>query len=291
MNTTARTAHDGQHANEVADSRIPLNRSAPSVDVGGTCARRRRPFAGSRSVRLGLLAACAVALISTGCASTPSSQRTAAGEPAPVAADVAMQRLMDGNKRFVSGHPLNADRDPARRSELAAGQHPFAIVLTCSDSRVPPELVFDQGLGSIFVVRVAGNTADDVAIGSIEYAVEHLGARLIVVLGHEKCGAVAAAVKGGELPGHLPAVVADIRPLVAQAKADPGDPVHNCVWLNAAHVAAQLRASGPILSEFVEHHGVEVQGAVYDLDSGVVRLVPSRETARAAAGDVRFSAP
>ena len=116
----------------------------------------------------------------------------------------AMQKLLEGNARYVSGNVSHQDQYVLeRRSELISSQHPFAIVVGCSDSRVPPEAVFDQGLGDIFVVRTAGQVLDNASLGSIEYAVEHLGVPLVVVLGHDNCGAVTAAVKGGEAPGHL----------------------------------------------------------------------------------------
>ncbi len=117
----------------------------------------------------------------------------AADKPSPTA-EQAWQRLKDGNQRFAADRLEGKDVDAARRQELTAGQHPFAIVLSCADSRVPPEIIFDQGLGKLFVVRVAGNISEPFALGSIDYAVEHLHVPLIVVLGHEKCGAVAAAL-------------------------------------------------------------------------------------------------
>src|SRR5947209_5314090 len=127
-------------------------------------------------------------------------------------ADQALARLIEGNARYSRHREQHPDETLARRKELQVGQHPFAVVLSCSDSRVPPELVFDQGLGDLFVVRVAGNIAADAVLGSVEYAVEHLGTKLIVVLAHEKCGAITAAVEGGKAPGHLPALVAAIQP-------------------------------------------------------------------------------
>jgi carbonic anhydrase len=153
------------------------------------------------------------------------------------------------------------------------GQHPFAVILGCADSRVSPELLFDQGLGDLFVIRVAGNIADDAVLGSIEYAVEHLGTRLVVVLGHEKCGAVSAAVEGGEAAGHLKALVAAIRPSVESTAGDPGDKVHNCVVANALRVARQLRESQPVLKEYVEKKGLKVVAADYALDTSKVNLL------------------
>ena len=126
----------------------------------------------------------------------------AAGEPAAaISADDALAQLVEGNRRFVSGEVARPHQSAARRAELAKGQAPVAIVLTCSDSRVAPELYFDQGLGDLFVIRNAGNVLDDHVLGSIEYAVEHLHVPLLIVIGHEKCGAVSAAVGGGERRG------------------------------------------------------------------------------------------
>jgi len=212
-----------------------------------------------------------------------AAARSAAQVPTPSSGSVAdmpvfvrdqVQRLIDGNRRFMDGRPLNMDRDAARRGEVAKGQKPFAIVLTCSDSRVPPELLFDQGLGQLFVVRTAGNVADDIALGSIEYAAEHLHVKLIVVLGHERCGAVEATVKGGELPGHIAAIGAKIKPAVAIGKAFPGDPVDNCVRANVVNVMTGLRDSKPILAEMVEKGELAVVGARYDLDDGSVSWIP-----------------
>jgi carbonic anhydrase len=197
-----------------------------------------------------------------------------AEEPAPVAsADQALARLVDGNQRYVQHKEQHPDASLARRKEMEAGQHPFAVILSCADSRVPPELVFDQGLGDLFVIRVAGNVVDDAVLGSIEYAVEHLGTRLIVVLGHEKCGAVSAAVEGGDAPGHLGALVRAIQPSVAATRNEPGDRVHNCVVANARRVAGQIRASEPLLKEAVQKNGLKVVAADYALDTGKVTLL------------------
>src|SRR2546421_4904043 len=132
------------------------------------------------------------------CAGGSNSQEAAPPTPA-----AALKLLKQGNERFTQGKLAARDIGASRRAALAKGQHPFAVVLTCADSRVAPELVFDQGLGDIFVLRVAGNIADRSVIGSIEYAVEHLHTPLIVVLGHESCGAVQAALEGKSLPGDL----------------------------------------------------------------------------------------
>lgn len=198
----------------------------------------------------------------------------ASGSEPPVSGDAAWQQLLAGNQRYVAGTPARAHQDAGRRSEVAKGQHPLAVVVGCADSRVPPELLFDQGLGDLFVVRVAGEVVDDAALGSIEYAVEHLGAGLIVVLGHERCGAVGAAVAGGEAPGHLPALVQAIAPAVAAVRGEPGDPNENAMRMHASLVAKSLAASAPILAERVREGQLKVVAARYDLDDGTVTLLP-----------------
>lgn len=185
----------------------------------------------------------------------------------------AMQQLIDGNRRYVAAQLQHPHQQAERRMEVAKGQHPFAVILTCGDSRVAPEIVFDQGLGDLFVLRVAGNIADDAVIGSIEYAAEHLGVSLVVVMGHERCGAVDAAVKGGEVPGHIGALVKAINPAVVKARGKSGDLLENCVRTNAEMVANRLRENKPILSHLVEEGKLQIVGAYYDLDDGVVQFM------------------
>jgi carbonic anhydrase len=182
---------------------------------------------------------------------------------------------MEGNQRYVSQKEQHPDESLARRMELVGGQHPFAVILGCADSRVPPELLFDQGLGDLFVIRVAGNIVDNAILGSIEYAVEHLGTRLILVLGHEKCGAVSAAVEGGKAAAHLTTLVAAIRPAVLASAGQPGDRVHNCVIENARRVARQVRGSAPVLRGAAVK-GLKVVAADYALDTGKVTLLDAR---------------
>jgi carbonic anhydrase len=188
--------------------------------------------------------------------------------------DAALARLRAGNARFASGNPANPNRTPSRRAKLTEGQHPFAVILGCADSRTAPEVVFDQGLGDLFVIRSAGNVADDVALGSIEYAVEHVGSSLIVVLGHEKCGAVKATLDGGKLPGHLPAIAKAIRPAVKASAHRPGDPLDNAIIENAQLEARRIAESRPVLSKFVASGQVRVVAARYDLDTGKVVFLP-----------------
>jgi carbonic anhydrase len=188
-------------------------------------------------------------------------------------AEEALKRLSEGNKRYAVGKFIRPHQTSVRRAELIDGQHPFAIVLGCSDSRIPVELVFDQGVGDLFVVRVAGNIADDIVLGSIEYAAAHLHAPLAVVMGHDSCGAVAATASGGELEGHLPAIAAAIRPAVEKVNGQQGDVVNNAARANAVMVAEQLKASKPVLSELVRSGKLTIVAAFYDIGSGKVEFI------------------
>lgn len=185
----------------------------------------------------------------------------------------ALNRLMEGNRRYVSSKATHPDQTAERRTAVAGAQSPFAVVLGCADSRVPPEVLFDQGLGDLFVVRTAGHVVDEAGLGSLEYAVEHLGVHLIVVLGHERCGAVGAAVKDLKTGGHVDSLVKAIRPAVEASKGMPGDPLDNAMRANVAMVTRKLKASKPILAGAVEEHKVRVVGARYDLDSGAVEVI------------------
>src|SRR5471032_2885141 len=153
--------------------------------------------------------------------------------------DEALSRLKAGNERFAKSKVSAGKPVAARRAATAQEQHPFAIIVGCADSRTAPEIIFDQNIGDLFVVRTAGNLVDDYALGSIEYAVEHLGTRLIVVLGHERCGAVTAALGGGSAPGHINSLVRDIQPAVAASKGKDGDALTNAVHENDAEIAAK----------------------------------------------------
>jgi carbonic anhydrase len=198
-----------------------------------------------------------------------------AQEKSAVTAEQALERLKKGNEKFVTDRSEAANVGAERRRKLAQGQHPFAIILTCADSRVAPEIVFDQGLGDLFVVRVAGNIADAPAIGSLEYAATVLEVPVIVVLGHSSCGAVEAALKtpsGTQLSAGLGSLVEAIRPAVAQVKDKPGDPLNNAVRANVVHVVGQLTGGKP-LGDLVTQGKVKVAGAHYDLASGVVELL------------------
>jgi carbonic anhydrase len=199
----------------------------------------------------------------------------AAASPATPSADALWADLLAGNKRFVAGKP-RARALVALRRQLASGQSPHVIVLGCSDSRVPPEVIFDQTLGDLFVVRTAGNVADPVALGSMEYAVDHAHSTVLVVLGHQKCGAVTAACSGEKMPSrNLDAIAEKINPAVTQAKtyAKADDLIESAIRENVHQSAKDVLANSEILREAVKSGKLKVIEAEYMFDSGkVVRL-------------------
>ena len=204
----------------------------------------------------------------------------ASGGGAGISADEALQKLMDGNQRYVqSKMGTCASSDASAREKLANSQHPYAVILSCSDSRVPPELIFDQSLGEIFVVRVAGNVADPIVLGSVEYATEHLDTPLVIVLGHERCGAVTAAVNAkGKPEGNIGAIVKAIAPSAKKAKkikkGESKEEVVECaVEVNAKAVAADLTKRSKVLAEQLKEGKIKIVAAKYDLDDGKVTLL------------------
>jgi carbonic anhydrase len=207
----------------------------------------------------------------------PAAQASAHASPAQAlpSADKVWADLMEGNKRFVSGKTRAYSVIPLR-AKLTSGQQPNVIVLSCSDSRVPPELVFDQNLGDVFVIRTAGNVADPVALGSIEYAVDHIHSPLLVVMGHQKCGAVTAACSGDKMPSpNLQAIVDKIDPAVAHAKtyAKSNELIESTVKDNVHQSAKDLLANSEIIRDAVKSGKLTVVEAEYELGSGeVVRL-------------------
>jgi carbonic anhydrase len=202
-----------------------------------------------------------------------------AAEPAStqvVPPEVLMRELLEGNRRFVAGTLRNGDGIVERRAALTGTQAPFAAIVSCADSRVPPELVFDQGLGDLFVTRVAGNFAPDDILGSLEYAVEHLHTRLIVVLGHEGCGAVKAVYEAIKtktpLPPHLDAIERALRPPIEPIVA-AGGTLDEAVSANVKAVVAHIAAAQPVIAPAVEHRTARVVGAEYHLGTGEVRIL------------------
>jgi carbonic anhydrase len=214
------------------------------------------------------------------------SSRLNAAEPqqAPLGAarpnaDEALRELLAGNHRFTIGKPRAPRRGPEQFRALAQGQYPEAVIVSCSDSRVAPEILFDVGVGDIFVVRVAGNVIDGAGVtvkGSIEYAIAELNVPLILVLGHSGCGAVNAAIKHindrDSLPGAINGLVELIKPAVAESKGSAGDPLENAIRQNVEVGVERLRTLQPILAPRVKDGKVKVVGGIYDLRTGVVTL-------------------
>ncbi|MGB8699728.1 MAG: carbonic anhydrase [Thermosynechococcaceae cyanobacterium] len=192
--------------------------------------------------------------------------------PDNITPDEAIRRLMDGNQRFTTRKLKYPNQDFARLEEVAKGQKPFAAILGCADSRVPSELVFDQGLGDLFVCRVAGNVAIEEEIGSLEFGTAVLGAKVIVVLGHERCGAVEATMKGAAVPGRIGSLLDAIRPSLERAKGQPGDALENSCKANIAYQIEQLKTS-PVLSDRIAAGTLKIVGGYYDLDTGTVSMV------------------
>lgn len=182
---------------------------------------------------------------------------------------VVLDRLLAGNERFRTGACEHPRMDGARLSELRAGQAPLATILTCSDSRVPPEHIFDKGLGDLFVIRVAGNVAGDTVLASIEYAAAHLHTPLVLVLGHSSCGAVTAALSGEEPEGHLSRIMGLLDPAVRSGDAD----IDQTARTNARHVAAQLRQAEPVLAPLVNQGSLKILAAYYHLETGEVEIL------------------
>lgn len=194
----------------------------------------------------------------------------------PLTAAEALQRLVDGNQRFRDGQATHPHQSAANRLDVARGQHPYAVVLGCIDSRVSPEIVFDQGLGDLFVARVAGNIIDPAGLGSIQFGVEEFHVPLVLVLGHSRCGAVIATADivehGLTAPGDIGVIVEAIRPAVAAAAEMPGDLIANAVRNNVRNSVAVLSAD-PLLSAEIAHGTLGVVGAEYDLVTGAVEVL------------------
>jgi carbonic anhydrase len=228
----------------------------------------RRKFMGSV---VGVAMAAAVSRVSF--AADPS-----APPPKPqnvVSPRQALDRLMKGNQRYVEGVAKRHDFK-AEREALVGGQNPFAAILSCADSRIAPEYAFDTGRGDLFVVRIAGNFATDDGIASFEYALQFLGTPLLVVLGHQRCGAVDAAIKsaaGAAMPGHIPSLVRGLEGAVKAAAGQPGDALNNAIKQNVVMTVAQLKNTAPIIAQFVAAKKVDIVGGIYNLDTGHIDLV------------------
>jgi carbonic anhydrase len=193
-----------------------------------------------------------------------------------ISPDASLERLLKGNKRYVEGVSLRHDFKHEREA-LVGGQNPYAAILSCADSRIAPEYAFDSGRGDLFVCRVAGNFANDETIASLEYAVAVLGVPLILVLGHDSCGAVDAAIKslkdGTALPGHMPSLVAGVAPAVKAVSQQGGDTLGKAIKQNVVDNVAKLSSATPILSAAVEQRKLKVVGGVYRLKNGRVEMI------------------
>ena len=189
------------------------------------------------------------------------------------AAGKALDALIEGNRRFAAGASAHPHYDPGRRSEVAKGQHPRAAIVACSDSRVGPEIVFDQGLGDIFVVRTAGNLIDAIGLGSLEYAADHLGVPLIAVMGHSRCGAFRAAAETNAAPGRLSVIAAALAPAIEKAKGSPGNLVDAAAREHVKSTVAMLKACESVIKAPVEEGRLRIVGAFYDIERGTVEFM------------------
>jgi carbonic anhydrase len=233
---------------------------------------RRNGFA-RRDVLRGAVAVAGLAAVSRAHAAPVETPPKPGNVLSP---DAALDRLIKGNARYVEGATMRFDFKHEREA-LSAGQNPFAAVLSCADSRIAAEFCFDTARGDVFVCRVAGNFATEEIIASFEYAVQVLNAPLIMVLGHEACGAVDATIKsikdGTTLPGHLPSLVHALTPAVDAAQGETGDLLANAIRQNVKLNVEKLTTSTPILKSFVDDKKIRVVGGIYQLKSGRVELV------------------
>jgi len=240
------------------------------------CRRNSFPkFQPSRRSVLGMAAASTMGLLLADTAGAKEAK--APPKPQNVLTPAAsLERLMKGNKRYVEGVTLRHDFKH-ERDALAGGQNPYAAILSCADSRIAPEYAFDSGRGDLFVCRVAGNFASDETVASLEYAVAELKTPVILVLGHDACGAVSATIKslkdGTTLPGHLPSLVTALAPAVKAVSQQAGDTLSNAIRQNVLDNVARLSSATPILSAAVEQGKLKVAGGIYRLKNGRVEMV------------------
>lgn len=188
-------------------------------------------------------------------------------------AEEALNKLEAGNKHFVNMKLEHPDVSKKRRHELEKSQHPFVAILSCSDSRVPPEIIFDQGLGDIFEIRNAGNVKDDQVIGSIEYAIVHLGVKLVVIMGHEDCGAVKAALAHNHESKYIESLTGAIEPAINISKGKGAQLAFNTAKNHAKLTAKSMIEEDPILSDYIKNHDVKIIPAFYHINSGKVEFL------------------
>jgi carbonic anhydrase len=238
--------------------------------------RRTTPISRRQLLRRAVLATAVASSVSA----RPAPGHAAAGPGPTRKPEEVLRDLLEGNKRFKSGQTTAPRRQPADFAAVSASQRPDVLIVGCADSRVPPEIVFDEGVGDLFVVRVAGNVVGGAGVvvkGSIEYAVAELGVPLIMVLGHSGCGAVKAALehidKSDQLPGAIRGLVDVLRPVVARVQGQPGDRLENAIRANVVANVERLKELEPILAPAVKKGTLRVVGGVYDLQSGSVTQV------------------
>ncbi|MFQ4142906.1 carbonic anhydrase [Chlorogloeopsis sp. ULAP02] len=194
-------------------------------------------------------------------------------KPKPVSPDEALKLLLDGNQRFVQQKRKYPDQTLERIRVISQAQYPFAAILGCADSRVPAEIVFDRGLGDLFVVRIAGNVASESAIGSLEYATNVLGSQVIVVLGHKRCGAVATALQDQPVSGRMGLIVENIKPAIEKIKSTTENLQGDAVIANIKYQAQRLQENSTTLAKLIHQNKLKIVSALYDLDSGTVSII------------------
>ena len=187
---------------------------------------------------------------------------------------VALRKLIGGNRRFVENRSIRPRQDRAALTNTEKGQTPFAVIVGCSDSRVPNEIIFDQGVGDLFIVRTAGQVMAAASYGSIEFASVALGSKLIIVLGHQSCGAVDAAIKRPDVPGHIVTLVNSIKPAAEKTKGMAGDPLENAIRQNVIDQVNELRDLEPVLAKKYRSGDILIVGGVYNLGTGKVEFLP-----------------
>lgn len=222
---------------------------------------------------MGIAVSSAGSLLLRGEEAIAQGSPTSVVKPQPVKPETALKSLIEGNERFLQGKRLNPHQSRSRLQETSTSQYPFAAILGCADSRVPAEIVFDQGLGDLFVVRLAGNVAAPEAIGSLEYSTAVLGAQLIMVLGHAKCGAVKAAIEGEPLPGRISSFAEEIKPAVERARSKAGNLEENSIIANVQYQVQKLEEYSTILRKLIKEGKLKIVGGRYDLATGKVTLV------------------
>ena len=189
--------------------------------------------------------------------------------------DAVLQLLREGNERFCKNAFIHPRQSPQTRKALLSGQKPFASILTCSDSRVPPEIIFDGGIGDLFVIRNAGNILDSTVLGTLQYSTEHLGVQLILVLGHTLCSAITSAVKGGHSSGHIGQILEALRPAVESVRQMEGDQITNAVIENVRRIVHHLSCSEPAFKDLVIQKKIRILGCIYHLETGKVEFLES----------------